>query len=172
MRTLDGHDSGVIDAPTAAPAAPASPVEPLLAPAAQQGPIQDVPLGQLPADVPPPEPPAFMPSRKEFEDGGLPTVGAPHAPALGGGAPDGSAIQPAGFADPSSPLLGAAHGTIDNAGAALGADSQGLLAGAHDAVNTAAGGLGGAASAVQQAATPAVSVACAVTAACDTEAVP
>lgn len=155
MRTLDGHDSGVIDAPAAAPAATAPPAEPLLAPAVQQGPIQDVSLGQLPADVPPPEPPAFMPSRKEFEDGGVSPVGAPHAPALGGGAPDGTAIQPAGFADPASPLLGAAHGTIDTAGAALGPDAQGLLAGAHDAVNTAAGGLGGAASAVQQAATPA-----------------
>ncbi|WP_280389447.1 LytR C-terminal domain-containing protein, partial [Nocardia wallacei] len=127
MRTLDGHDSGVIDAPAATPAATAPPAEPLLAPAVQQGPIQNVPLGQLPADVAPPEPPAFTLSRKESEDGGLPPLGAPHAPALGGGAPDASAIQPAGFADPASPLLGAAHGTIDNAGAALGADAQGLL---------------------------------------------
>ncbi|WP_280379357.1 hypothetical protein [Nocardia wallacei] len=81
MRTLDGHDSGVIDAPAATPAATAPPAEPLLAPAVQQGPIQNVPLGQLPADVAPPEPPAFTLSRKESEDGGLPPLGAPHPPA-------------------------------------------------------------------------------------------
>ncbi|MBB5915771.1 hypothetical protein BJY24_004683 [Nocardia transvalensis] len=164
MRTLDsGHDSGVIGAPAAAAppaAAPPAMPDPAVAPAAQPGPIQDVPLGQLPADVPPPEPPAFMPSRKEFEDGGSPLAGTPHAPGLGGGpAPDQSAIPPAALGDPGSPLLGAAHGAINNAQGALGGDPQGMLAGAHDAVNGAAGGLGGAASAVQQAAAPAVAAA-------------
>ncbi|MBF6170300.1 hypothetical protein [Nocardia blacklockiae] len=164
MRTLDsGHDSGVIGAP-AAPAAPAPPApEPAFAPAAPPGPIQDVPLGQLPADVPAPEPPAFLPARKEFEDGS-PLTGVPHAPGLGHGpglgVPDGAAIQPAGLADPASPLLGAAHSAIDNAGAALGGGPQSLL-GAHDAVNNAAAGVGGAAAAVQQAAAPAVATAAA-----------
>ncbi|WP_024805523.1 hypothetical protein [Nocardia sp. BMG51109] len=159
MRTLDsGHDGGVIGPPPAAPAeaAPLPTAEPTMAPADQQGPILDIPLGQLPADVPQPEAPAFMPSRKEFEDNGSPVSGMPHASGPGGsGAPEAAAAQPSGFDDPASPLLGAAHGAIDGAQGVVG-DAQGLLGGAHQAVNNAAGGLGGAASAAQNATTPAV----------------
>ncbi|RDI50660.1 hypothetical protein [Nocardia mexicana] len=161
MRTLDsGHDSGVIGAPPASPAAPAEAAapapaaDPTLASAAQQGPIQDVPVGQLPADMPPPEPPEFMPSRKEFEDDGAPLTAAPHAPGLGGGGPEAAAaVAPAAADDPASPLLGAAHSAIDGAQGALGGDPSGVLGGAHNALNSAAGG---AASAAQQAAVPAV----------------
>ncbi|RDI67462.1 hypothetical protein DFR76_103533 [Nocardia pseudobrasiliensis] len=159
MRIVDGTESGVIGtAQNAAAPAPA----PTLAEAGQHGPMLDVPLPQLPADMPPIEPPAFALARKEYEDNGS-TLGAPHVPGLGGGgnaAPDASgAVHPAGFEDAASPLLGVAHTGLNNAQGVLDnthAAAQGVL----DSAQSALGG-GGATAAIQQAASPAAAAAAA-----------
>ncbi|MFI5775923.1 hypothetical protein [Nocardia sp. NPDC051570] len=158
MRTVDGTDSGVIGAAqTAAAPLPA----PTLAEAGQHGPLLDVSLPQLPADMPPIEPPAFTLARKEYDDNGS-TLGAPHMPGLGGNgaAPDASgAIHSAALGDPASPLLGVAHGALNGAQGALDtthAAAQGVL----DSAQSALGG-GGATAAIQQAGSPAAAAAAA-----------
>ncbi|MCM6774718.1 hypothetical protein NDR87_12700 [Nocardia sp. CDC159] len=164
VRTVDGADSGIIGAPPAAPAPP--PPGPTLAEATQHGGIPDLPLPQLPADLPPIEPPEFVLARKEYEDTNGSVIGAPHAPGLGGGAaPDTSgAIRPAAFGDDSS-LLGAAHGALNGAQGVLDnthTAAQGVLDNAQSALSQAPAGLGGgAAAAIQQAGSPAAAAAAA-----------
>ncbi|MFF0488151.1 hypothetical protein ACFYTQ_03930 [Nocardia sp. NPDC004068] len=160
MRTVDGTDSGVIGAAPYAPAPEAAHV--VTEAAGQSGPILDVALPQLPADMPPIEPPAFTLARKEFDDDGT-VLGVPHAPGLGGGSPDpAAAIHPAALADPSSPLLGAAHTALNDAQGVLNSShtaAQGVLDSAQTALGHAGGG--GMAAAVQQAGTPAAAAAAA-----------
>ena len=162
MHTIgSGTDSGVIAAP-AAPAAPSSPLAPAapapapdttLAPAAQQGPITDIPLPQLPPDTEPAQAPQFTTSQKEFEDNGSHGPGAPHLPGAGSGAPDPDAHSSV-LGDAMSPLVGAGHDAIHQAAGVLGGvpGAQGVLDGADAALNQAPTALGGAPGAVQQAA--------------------
>ncbi|MBF6332093.1 hypothetical protein [Nocardia transvalensis] len=160
MRTVDGHDTGVIGAPSAATGPAAAPT---MAEATQHGPILDMPLPQLPADLPPIEPPAFTLARKEFDDNGSASLGTPHLPGMGtGAAPDASAaVQPGALGDAASPLMGAAHNALDGAQGALDtthAAAQGVLDGAQTALSNAGGG---AAAAMQQAGSPAAAAAAA-----------
>ncbi|NKY86979.1 hypothetical protein [Nocardia veterana] len=165
MHTLgSGADSGVIAAPAVpaadpapiAPAAPAPVPDATLTQAAQQGPFPDIPLPQLPADIPPAEAPAFVTARKEFEDNGSGHgIGAPHLP--GAGAPGPADSHSGLLGDTASPLLGAGHDALNQAAAVVGGvpGAQNVLDGAHAALNQAPAALGGAAGAVQQAAAPA-----------------
>ncbi|MBF4996788.1 hypothetical protein IRT45_06420 [Nocardia sp. BSTN01] len=165
MHTIgSGNDSGVIAAPAApaadtspiAPAAPASVPDATLASAAQQGPITDIPLPQLPPDTPPASAPAFTTARKEFEDNGSHGIGAPHLPGGGSGAPDAGHAHAGVLGDAASPLLGAGHDVVHQAAGALGGvpGAQHVLDGAQAALNQAPAALDSAAGAVQQAAAP------------------
>ncbi len=161
MHTIgSGTDNGVIAAPPA-PAAPSSPVDPAvpapapdatLASAAQQGPMTDIPLPQLPPDTEPAQAPAFTTSRKEFDDDASHGLGAPHLPGAGPGGPDGGHSSVLG--DAISPLVGAGHDAIGQASGMLGGvpGAQGVLDGADTALRQAPAALGGAPGAVQQAA--------------------
>lgn len=165
MHTIgSGTDSGVIAAPAApaadtspiAPAAPVSTPDPVLASAAQQGPITDIPLPQLPPDTPPASAPAFTTARKEFEDNGSHGIGAPHLPGGGSGTPGAGDAHTGVLGDAASPLLGAGHEALHQAAGALGAvpGAQHVLEGAQAALNQAPAALDGAAGAVQQAGAP------------------
>ncbi|MBO0853891.1 MAG: hypothetical protein J2P18_08990, partial [Nocardia sp.] len=94
MHTIgSGPDSGVIAPPPSAgtpsaPAAPAAPAPAMSAPAAQQGPISDVPMPQLPPDTQPAQQPAFTTGPREHENHGSHPMAAPHLPGTGGPAPD------------------------------------------------------------------------------------
>ncbi|MFJ4655585.1 hypothetical protein ACIP5Y_30265 [Nocardia sp. NPDC088792] len=127
MNPLD-PDAGVIaPAYPVAPAAAASTVHYALAPGA----LPDLPVGQLPADVPAFEPPAFALSRKEFEQGTPPlTGGVPQGP----GSPQGAADAVLGGT--ISPAVDAAHGVLAGAQQTLG-DAQDALSGAQAALDSA-----------------------------------
>ncbi|MBF6059716.1 hypothetical protein IU500_01675 [Nocardia terpenica] len=142
MTTIDSGHGGVIGAEPIAGTAPAA------APVAQPGPIQDLPLPQLPADLPPIEPPAFHTARKEFDDNGSASAVTPHVSGLGGGNPADPSAHAAAFGDPASPLLGAAHGALNGAQGVLDTThtaAQGLLDNARSAIDHAPAALGGAA---------------------------
>ncbi|NNH71564.1 hypothetical protein HLB23_17105 [Nocardia uniformis] len=124
MSPVDPLSSGVIapdHSPEVAYAAPDTGAAP------PSGPFVDVPLFQLPEDVAPFEAPAFLLSRKEFEQGGgSPLLGGmPHG---GPGAPDDSTY--AAFdgvldggqhtLDSAQHTLDGAQSVLDNARAALG----------------------------------------------------
>ncbi|MGV9410369.1 hypothetical protein ACWDOP_10680 [Nocardia sp. NPDC003693] len=94
--------------------------------------LPDLPLGQLPDNVAPFAPPAFVLSRKEIETAGSPlTGGLPHG--LGGAnGPDSSASS--ALAGVLTPGIDAAHGVLSGAQHTL-ADAQGALSGTQAAVN-------------------------------------
>ncbi|MFI6866427.1 hypothetical protein [Nocardia sp. NPDC050406] len=136
MTPSDPRVSGII-APDASPAVPA----PQTAEAARTG-LPDVPLLQLPDDVAPFEAPAFVVSRKEFEQGGgSPGLGAmPHGTAgdstyaagvLGGSAEPGVLDNPGARA-----AFDVGQGAVDSAQQALDG-AQGVLDGARSALNNA-----------------------------------
>lgn len=126
MNPLD-PGAGVIAPAHPAPAASLSDVQ--FAPA--PGALPDLPVGQLPADVPAFEPPAFALSRKEFEQTGTPSTGGIPQ---GLGAPQGAADAVLGGA--VSPAVDAAHGVLAGAQQTLG-DAQGALSGAQAALDSA-----------------------------------
>ncbi|MEV6426999.1 hypothetical protein [Nocardia sp. NPDC051463] len=157
MKPLDTANSGVI-APTdqtasavdhTAAAAQQSAIN-----AVQSAPSQgliDVPLGQLPADMPPIEPPEFYLARKISEDSQ--TLGATPAgmPGLSGNpASDPSDIL-AGLPSDVSNMLDSANAAIGHAAAPVLGAAQGVLGQAHGALG---GGAGAAASATPAAAVP------------------
>ncbi|MTE14989.1 hypothetical protein [Nocardia aurantiaca] len=102
------------------------------------GPIPDLPLGTLPAEVPSFQPPAFALARKEFEQGGPPFTGRTPGGLTGGAPTDetvagtlGSAVAPA-----FDGALSAAQEALDTARTVLG-DAQAALNGVPDALNAA-----------------------------------
>ncbi|MBF6068727.1 hypothetical protein [Nocardia farcinica] len=168
MKPLDVTDTGVIGAaqPTAAPepgldhavvganqaAAPVASAPVASAPANAEIPsdqaVIDVPLPQLPADLPPIEPPEFVLARKISDD--TPATGTVPAglPGLGGGQPS----------DPQDILGGLgteAAGILDGANVALGQAAQQ----AQESVQHALGQAGAAAQSAAAAATQAAQAA-------------
>ncbi|MFD0361119.1 hypothetical protein ACFQZZ_06605 [Nocardia sp. GCM10030253] len=154
MKPLDSANSGVI-----APADQAAAAVDHTAAAAQQSAINaaqsvpsqglvDVPLGQLPADMPPVEAPEFYLARKISEDS--PTLGTVPAgvPGLSGNpASDPNDIL-AGIPSDVSSLLDGANAAIGHAAAPVLGAAQGVLGQAQGAL----GGGGGAAAAATPAA--------------------
>ncbi|MEU6585817.1 hypothetical protein [Nocardia sp. NPDC046763] len=140
-------DSGVIDA--LRPAAPdtsargADSVNVI-------GPIPDLPLGALPADMPPFEPPQFALARKEFEHGGSP---------LAGGVPGGTAAdaRTGTLGDAVAPMLDCAHGALSGAQYALG-KAEAVLGSAHDVLDAVPAALNAARAALARAADPAAAL--------------
>ncbi|MEC3918196.1 hypothetical protein [Nocardia sp. CDC160] len=132
-------EAGVIGA-TAVPGPATSTTGAVSVNVLSSGPIPDLPLGTLPADVPPFEPPAFALSRKEFDQSGTP---------LGGGVPGGQ--TGASAADDQSGVLGIAHGAVSGAQDALG-NAQTMLADAHTALNNVPAALNAAQAALARAA--------------------
>ncbi|MVU77830.1 hypothetical protein GPX89_11310 [Nocardia sp. ET3-3] len=112
-------DSGVIGLPQQIPAPMGVDSVTTIAP----GPIPDLALGTLPADVAPFQAPEFALSRKEFEQTGSP---------LSGGVPGGGSPQPA---DALTPALDGAHGVLSGAQGTLG-DAQSVLANAQTALDS------------------------------------
>ncbi|MEU1431830.1 hypothetical protein ABZ412_32675 [Nocardia sp. NPDC005746] len=128
MRPLD---SGVIGA---APAGPDFGVlGALRVDVVAPGPIPDLPVGVLPADVPSFEPPAFVLARKEGDQGGPPVAGVP-GPIPGGGS------EPRTLGGVIAPALDGAYGVMAGAQAALGS--------AQDVLGSAGTALGGVQAAV------------------------
>ncbi|WP_369640162.1 hypothetical protein, partial [Nocardia sp. JMUB6875] len=109
------------------------------------GPLPDLLLGTLPADVPPVEPPEFALSRKEFEQGGSPLGGG-----VPGGIPGGTSTdtQAAGVL---APALDGAHGALSGAQQTLG-DAQSVLADAQTALGNVPAALNAAQAALAKAA--------------------
>ncbi|MCP9624509.1 hypothetical protein FOH10_17505 [Nocardia otitidiscaviarum] len=94
-----------------------------------RGPLPDVPLFQLPADIAPFEPPAYLAARKEFEQGATPVPG---------GIPAG--ISGTAATEPTAVLGG--HPGPDDASGMLGGTSgldatQGVLDGGRTALDSA-----------------------------------
>ncbi|MFI9511389.1 hypothetical protein [Nocardia sp. NPDC052566] len=150
MRYIDqGHPTGVIAPPVEEVAAsmqagsmnhvqPATVLDALQNSPAQA--ILDLPLPQLPADLPPIEPPAFVLSRKITED--APALGTFPAgmPGLAGNqAPDASHILSGLQSDVSSVLSGA-DTAIHHAAAPAFDAAQNVLTGAQGALNGLRGG--------------------------------
>ncbi|GAB4585232.1 hypothetical protein [Nocardia sp. IFM 10818] len=131
-------EDGVIG--VVAPTAPGVAGAAATLPAGASGVLLDPPLGQLPEDMPPFEPPAFALSRKEIEQGGSPlTGGMPHSFP---GSSHGDDTYAASVLDgPHSPALDAAHGVLGGAQQAL-EDAQGVLGTAQQALGDAQGALG------------------------------
>ncbi|MET9486352.1 hypothetical protein [Nocardia sp. NPDC006630] len=123
MRPLD---SGVISAPAQPIAA-----GPDMARAVPSGTLLDLPLGQLPADIPGFEAPEFALSRKEFEQHGTPLSGG-----LPGGAHGGDTRAASVLEGALSPALDSAHGVLSGAQRTL-ADAQGVLGNAQAALSNA-----------------------------------
>ncbi|MFG1794970.1 hypothetical protein [Nocardia sp. NPDC049149] len=101
--------------------------------------VIDLPLGQVPEDLPPIEPPEFVLARKISEDqhnavgmpGGLPGLG-------GNPAPDTSVIS--GVPSDVSALLGDTHNAVQHAAAPIAQAAQGTLDQAQGVLNGALGG--------------------------------
>ncbi|WP_306362005.1 hypothetical protein [Nocardia sp. CC227C] len=121
-----------------------------------RGPLPDVPLFQLPADVAPFEPPAYLVSRKEFEQGAAPVPGGVPAGMSDTAAADSTAA-PGGNPGPdaASGILGGDIG-LDTAQGMFGDRSaldsaQGVLDGGRSALDAAQGVLDGGRSALDSA---------------------
>ncbi|MBF6135324.1 hypothetical protein IU501_20270 [Nocardia otitidiscaviarum] len=108
----------------------------------QRGPLPDVPLFQLPADIAPFEPPAYLVARKEFEQGATPVPGGIPAGMSGTAATEATTIL-GGHPGPdaASGMLGgtsgldAARGVLDGRSALD--STQGVLDGRRTALDSA-----------------------------------
>ncbi|MCU1641582.1 MAG: Glycine-rich protein [Nocardia sp.] len=138
MRPLD---SGVIGAPAHPVAAGLDAVR-----TTPSGTLLDLPLGQLPADIPGFEPPEFALSRKEFEQEGTPLSGG-----LPGGAHGGDTHAASVLDGALSPALDSAHGVLSGAQNTL-ANAQGVLGNAQAALSSVPAALNAAQAAFSQAA--------------------
>lgn len=138
MSPIDPVISGVI-APNQSPEFAVAGVETV--DAVRTGPFLDVPLFQLPEDVAPFEPPAFLLSRKEFEQGG----GSP----LTGGMPQGG-VGASDSTYAASVLGGPAQGVLDGGQYALDSAQQ-TLDGAQSVLNNAQSALSNAPAAIASA---------------------
>ncbi|BEK89162.1 hypothetical protein [Nocardia seriolae] len=137
-------DSGVIGGPRPIPTDAPMGADTMTAIAS--GPIPDLPLGTLPADVSPFEPPEFALSRKEFEQTGAPLGGG--VPGAGLGATPTETIQPA---------LDGAHGVLSGAQHTLG-NAQSVLANAQSALDNVPAALTSAQAALARAAADPASI--------------
>lgn len=141
MRHLDSGVIGVV-----APTHEVAPVGTNTIGIAPTG-LLDLPLGQLPEDVAPFEPPAFALSRKEFEQETPLSGGMPHG--LSGG--QSQDTYAASVSDSIlSPGLDAANGVLNGAQQTL-ADTQGALTNAQVALNNAPAAFNAAQAALSQA---------------------
>ncbi|HLS79513.1 MAG TPA: hypothetical protein VK083_22255 [Nocardia sp.] len=141
----DSPLTGTVPAEPAAPAtAPQAPAEPVEIPADQA--LIDLPLPQLPADLPPIEAPEFILSRRESDDAGAPGAVPAGLPGLGGGSADpqdilgglraeGDAfLESTGISHALQQADASVQGVLGQAGAA----AQGLAAQATQAASAAA----------------------------------